>query len=339
MNDPQPEGHMASYIQRRKFLAALLGGAAAVWPLPARAQQPGKLPTIGYLGAGTPVSESQRVAAFKERLHQLGWIEGRTIAIESRWVEGRSDRASEIAGELTRLKVDIIVTSGTPQVIALKQATSVIPIVSPTMGDPVGAGLIASLARPGGNVTGLSLLQPDLGGKRLEVLREVVPGLRRLAILGNFSNPPIAQELREVQAAADRLGVEVATIEIRRAEDIRSAFDALKGADALYVANDQLILSNRTRINIMALVARLPTIYNSREYVEEGGLVSYGPNFVELFRRAADFVDKILRGAKPGDIPVEQPTKFDLVINLTTAKALGLDIAPTMLTRADEVIE
>ena len=207
------------------------------------------------------------------------------------------------------------------------------------MGDPVGAGLIASLARPGGNVTGLSLLQPDLGGKRLEVLREAVPGLRRFAILGNFSNPPIAQESREVQAAADRLSVEVATIEIRRAEDIRPAFDALKGADALYLANDQLILSNRTRINIMALVARLPTIYNSREYVEEGGLVSYGPNFVDLFRRAADFVDKILRGAKPGDIPVEQPTKFELVINLTTAKALGLTVPPTLLARADEVIE
>ena len=182
-------------------------------------------------------------------------------------------------------------------------------------------------------------MQPDLGGKRLEVLREAVPGLRRLAIVGNFSNPPIAQELREVQAAADRLGVEVATIEIRRAEDIRPAFDALKGADALYLANDQLILSNRTRINIMALVARLPTMYNSREYVEEGGLVSYGPNFVDLFRRAADFVDKILRGAKPGDIPVEQPTKFELVINLTTAKALGLEVPPTLLARADEVIE
>ena len=329
---------MIARLKRREFIT-LLGGASVAWPLAARAQQPGKLPTIGYLGAGTPVSESQRVAAFKERLHELGWIEGRTIAIESRWVEGRSDRASEIARELVRLKVDIIVTSGTPQVIALKQATSVIPIVSPTMGDPVGAGLIASLARPGGNVTGLSLLQPDLGGKRLEVLREAVPGLRRFAILGNFSNPPIAQESREVQAAADRLGVEVATIEIRRAEDIRPAFDALKGADALYLANDQLILSNRTRINIMALVARLPTIYNSREYVEEGGLVSYGPNFVDLFRRAADFVDKILRGAKPGDIPVEQPTKFELVINLTTAKALGLTVPPTLLARADEVIE
>jgi putative ABC transport system substrate-binding protein len=208
------------------------------------------------------------------------------------------------------------------------------------MGDPVGAGLVASLARPGGNVTGLSLLQPDLGGKRLEVLREAVPSLRRLALMGNSSNPPIAQEMREVQAAAGPLGVEVATLEIRRAEDIRLAFDALKGrADALYLAIDQVVLSNRTRINILALVARLPTIYNSREYVEEGGLVSYGPDFLDLFRRAADSVDKILRGAKPADIPIEQPTKLDLAINLITAKALGLEIPPTLLARADEVIE
>jgi putative ABC transport system substrate-binding protein len=324
---------------RRRELLGVLGGVA-VWPLATRAQQPARLPTIGYLGAGTPATESQRVAAFRQRLHQLGWIEGRTIAIESRWAEGRSERATEIAAELVRLKVDIIVTSGTPQVIALKQATSVIPIVCPTMGDPVDSGLVASLARPGGNVTGLSLLQPDLGGKRLEVLRETVPGLHRFAIIGNFSNPPIAQELREIQAAAGRIGVEVATLEIRRAEDIRPAFDALKSrADALYFANDQLVLSNRTRINILALVARLPTIYNSREYVEEGGLVSYGPDFRDLFRRAADYVDKILRGAKAADLPVEQPTKFDLVINLITAKALGIDVPPTLLARADEVIE
>jgi putative ABC transport system substrate-binding protein len=305
-----------------------------------RRAQAGKLPTIGYLGAGTPTAERQRIAAFIERLHQLGWIEGRTIAIESRWVGGRNERVTDIAAEFLRLKVDIIVISGTPQVIALKQATSIIPIVSPTMGDPVGAGLVMSLARPGGNVTGLSLLQPDLGAKRLEVLRETVPGLRRLAVMGNFSNPPIGEELREVQTAAGRLGVEVAKFEMKRTEDIRPAFDAFKGrADALYLAIDQLILSNRTRINILALVARLPTIYNSREYVEEGGLVSYGPNFVDLFRRAADYVDKILRGAKPGDLPVEQPTKFDLVINLITAKALGLDVPPTLLGRADEVIE
>jgi ABC-type uncharacterized transport system substrate-binding protein len=326
-------------IRRREFIT-LLGGAAAAWPLAASAQQPGKLPTIGYLGAGTSASEGQRVAALKERLHQLGWVEGRNIAFESRWAEGRSDRAAEVAAEFVRLKVDIIVASGTPQVIALKQATSVIPIVSPTMGDPVGAGLVASLARPGGNVTGLSLLQPDLGGKRLEVLREAIPALRRLAIMGNSSNPPIAQEIQEVQAAAGRLDLEVATLEIRRAEDIRPAFDALKGrADALYLANDQLILSNRTRINILALVARLPTMYNSREYVEQGGVVSYGPNFADLFRRAADGVDKILRGARPADIPVEQPTKFDLVVNLITANAIGLTISPTLLARADEVIE
>ena len=325
-------------MKRREFIT-LLGGAAVAWPC-AVCAQPGKLPTIGYLGAGTPTAERQRIAAFMQRLHQLGWIEGRTIAIEFRWAEGRNERATEIAAEFVRLKVDIIVTSGTPQVIVLKQATSITPIVSPTMGDPVGAGLVMSLARPGGNVTGLSLLQPDLGGKRLEVLRETVPGLRRLAVMGNFSNPPIGEELREVQTAAGRLGVEIAKFEMKRTEDIRAAFDALKGrADALYLAIDQLILSNRTRINILALVARLPTIYNSREYVEEGGLVSYGPSFLDLFRRAADYVDKILRGAKPGDLPVEQPTKFDLVINLITAKALGLDVPPNLLARADEVIE
>jgi putative ABC transport system substrate-binding protein len=328
------------FDRKRRGFIRLVGVVAAAWPLAVRAQQLGRLPTIGYLGAGTPTSERQRVPAFMQRLHQLGWIEGRTIAIESRWAEGLNERATEIAAEFVRRKVDVIVVSGTPQVIALKRATSVIPIVSPTMGDPVGAGLVASLARPGGNVTGLSLLQPDIGGKRLEVLRETVAGLQRLAVIGNFSNPPIAEELREVQTAARRLGVEVAKFELRRTEDIGPAFDALKGrSDALYIANDQLILTNRTRINILALVARLPTIYNSREYVEEGGLVSYGPNFVDLFRRAADYVDKILRGASPGDLPVEQPTKFDLVINLITAKALGLDVPPTLLGTADEVIE
>ena len=207
-------------------------------------------------------------------------------------------------------------------------------------GDPVGTGLVASLARPGGNVTGLSIQQTDLAGKRLELLREVVPGLRRLAILANVGNPAAVLEMGEVQAAARTLGLEVATLEIRRAEDIAPAFEALKGrADALYVCADPLVNTNRIRINTLALGARLPTMHGFREYVEAGGLMSYGPNFPDLFRRAADYVDKILRGAKPADIPVEQPTKFDLVINLTTAKALGLDVPPTLLARADEVIE
>jgi putative ABC transport system substrate-binding protein len=327
-------------MRRREFIT-LLGGAAAAWPLAARAQQPGKLPIIGYLGAGTPTTERERVAALTQRLHQLGWIEGRTIAIESSWAEGLNERATEIAAEFVRRNVDIIVSSGTPPNHRVEAGHFG---YSDRLSDDGGPGRrrlgSVSLARPGSNVTGLSLLQPDLGGKRLEVLREAVPGLQRLAVMGNFSNPPIAEELREVQAAAGRLGVKVAEFELRRAEDIRPAFDALNGrADALYIANDQLILSNRTRINISALAARLPTVYNSREYVEQGGLVSYGPNFVDLFRRAAEYVDKILRGAKPGDLPVEQPTKFDLVINLITAKALGLEIPPTLLARADKVIE
>jgi putative ABC transport system substrate-binding protein len=325
-------------VRRRGFIT-LLGGAAAAWPIAARAQHAGKLPTIGLLVSSTPADESQRIGAFTQRLHQLGWIDGRTITIELRSAEGRPERAHEIAAEFVRRKVDVIVTSGTPIVAVVKQATSTIPIVFAVAGDPVGNGLVASLARPGGNVTGLSLLQIEIAGKRLELLHEVVPGLRRLGIMGNFSNPPLALELSEVQEMANRLGLEVVTCEIRRPEDIAPAFDTLKArAEALYVEADTLVVANRTRIIILALAARLPAIFNSREYVKEGALLSYGPNFPELFRRAADYVDKILRGTKPGDIPVEQPTKLDLVINLTTAKALGLTIPESFRLRADEVI-
>ena len=324
---------------RRRAFITLLGGAAA-WPLAARAQQAGKLPTVGFLGSSTPSAMRQWVAAFVQRLRDLGWIEARTIAIEYRWAESDSARAGEIAAEFVRLKVDVIVTSGTPQVLAAKQATAVIPIVFAAAGDPVDTGLVASLARPGGNVTGLSLQQTDVAGKRLELLREVVLGLRRLVIIGNVGNPFTVQEMREVQAAASTLGLEVATPEIRRAEDIAPAFDALKGrADALYVCLDTVLISNRIRINTLALVARLPTMHGLRDFVEVGGLMSYAPSFAELWRRAAEYVDRILHGAKPGDIPVEQPTKFDLVINLTTAKALGLEIPPKLLALADEVIE
>jgi putative ABC transport system substrate-binding protein len=326
-------------VRRREFIA-LAAGAAAVWPLAARAQQPGKLPTIGFLGPSTPSVGGQWFAAFVQRLRELGWIEGRTVAIEVRWAEGRSERFAEIAAEFVRLKVDVILTHNTPPVLAAKQATSIIPIVFATAGDPVGAGLVASLARPGGNVTGLSSQVTDTAGKRLELLREVVPGVRRLAILGNTGNPFTVLEIGEVQAAASTLGLEVATFEIRRAEDIAPAFEALKGrAEALYVATDPLLNTNRLRIVILALGARLPTMHGFREDVEAGGLMSYGANFPDLFRRAADYVDKILRGAKPGDIPVQQPTKFELVINLTTAKALGLTIPEAFLLRADEVIE
>jgi putative ABC transport system substrate-binding protein len=326
-------------MKRREFIT-LIGGAAAAWPLAARAQQPAKLPTIGYLGSATPATQGQWAAAFVQRLRELGWIEGRTIAIEYRWAEGRTERGAEIVAEFVRRKVDVIVTSATPLVAAAKQATSVIPIVCAAAGDPVGTGLVASLARPGGNVTGLSIQTPDLAGKRLELLREVIPGLHRVAMLINVGNAVSVLELGEVQATARTLGFEVITLEIRRGEDIVPAFEVLNGgAEALYVVLDPLMGTHRIRINTLALAARLPTMHTFREGVEAGGLMSYGANFPDMFRRAADFVDKILHGTKPADIPVEQPTKFDLVINLTTAKALGLKVPPTLLARADEVIE
>ena len=324
---------------RRRAFITLLGGGAAAWPLAARAQQAGKLPTIGFLGAD-PSIESKRVAAFVQRLREFGWIDGRNLAIEYRWAEGRNERYAENTAELVRLKVDVIVTVATVPTLAAKQATAVIPIVFAASGDPVGTGLVASLARPGGNVTGLSTQTAETASKRLELLREIVPGLGRLAIMGNVGNPISVLELGEVQAAARALGLEVITSELRRAEDISPAFDALKGrADALYVCTDPLVNTHRIRVNTLALAARLPTMHFYREYVEAGGLMSYGPNLPDLLRRAADYVDKILRGAKPGDIPVEQPTKFDLIINLTTAKALGLTIPEPFLLRADEVIE
>src|SRR6516225_5690511 len=325
-------------MRRREFIT-LVGGAAA-WPLAARAQQLAKQRTIGFLGSSTPLAMSQWDAAVVQRLRELGWIEGRSVTIEYRWAEGRSSRAAEIAAEFVQLKVDVIVTYGTPPVLAAKQATSVIPIVFAAANDPVGAGLVASLARPDGNVTGLSVQQVDAAGKRLGLLREVVPGLRRLAIMANIGNPGAALEMGEAQAAARTLRLEVTTIEIRRGEDIAPGFDTLKGqAEALYVCTDPLAITNRARIQTSAMGARLPTVYNSREYVETGGLMSYGPNFLDQWRRTAEIVDKILRGAKPSDIPVEQPTKFALVLNLTTAKVLGLTIPSTLIARADEVIE
>jgi putative ABC transport system substrate-binding protein len=325
-------------IHRRDFIT-LLGGTAAGWPLAARAQQPGKLPTIGFLGASTSVAWSHWVTAFALRLRELGWIEGRTVSIEYRWAEGRNERYVEIAAEFVRLKVDVIVTVGGPA-LAAKQATSVIPIVFAIATDPVGDGLVASLARPGGNATGLSGLQTDTAGKRLVLLREVVPALRRVAIIVNVGNPAAVLERGEVQAAAKTLGLEAVPLEIRRAEDIAPAFDALKGrADALYVCSEPLVSVNRGRINTLALAARLPTIYSQRDFVGGGGLISYGPNFTGQFQRTAELVDKILRGTKPADIPVEQPTRFELVINLKTAKALGLTLPESLLARADEVIE
>jgi putative tryptophan/tyrosine transport system substrate-binding protein len=327
-------------MNRRNFIT-LLGGAAAALPLAARAQQPAKLPTIGFSGTTTASAQVQRTTAFAQRLHQLGWIEGRTAIIEYRWADGRYERFAEIAAEFIRLKVDVIVTAATAPVLAAKQATSVIPIVFAVAGDPVGNGLVTSLARPGGNVTGLSLQQTDLASKRLELLREVVPGLRRVASMGNTGSPMIVRELQEVESTARSLGLDVATLEVGKRDDIHPAFEAaLKfRADALYVCADPLINASRLEIVTLAQGARLPTAFGEREHVDAGGLISYGPNVPDLYRRAADYVDKILRGAKPADLPVEQPTKFELVINLKTAKAIGLEIPPTLLVRADEVIE
>ena len=327
-------------MRRREFIA-LLGGAAT-WPSASRAQPAGRLPTIGLLGTDA-AGWSPWTAAFVGRLRELGWIEGSTIAIEVRWSEGRPERDAEIAAEFVRLKVDVIVTNG-PPVTKLKQATAVIPIVFALASDPVGGGMVASLARPGGNVTGLSFQGTDLAGKRFELLREVVPRLSRLAIMTNVGNPQAVLETGAVRATARAFGIEVAPLEVRRAEDIVPAFEALKAqgnaqADALYVVVDAVVGANRTRIITSALGARLPTIFSIREFVQAGALMSYGPNIPALFRRTAELVDKILRGTKPGDIPVEQPTKFELVINHTTAKAIGLTIPEPFLQRADLVIE
>jgi putative tryptophan/tyrosine transport system substrate-binding protein len=325
-------------MRRRDFIP-VFGGAIAAWPLAVRAQQRTKLPTIGILASSTPAIEAKWTAAFVQRLRELGWVEGRTIAIEYRWGEGHSERYQEIAAEFVRLKVDVIVTTGSAGV-AVKHATSDIPIVFAIAGDPVGSGLVASLARPGGNATGLSLQATELAGKRLGLLREVLPDLRRLAIIGNVGYPTVVLEIKEIQTTAAALGLVVVTLEIRHAEDISPAIESLKGrAEALYISADALLVANASQLGALALAQRLPTIFPLREFVEAKGLMSYGPNFAALWTHTGDIVDKILRGAKPADIPVEQPTKFDLVINLTTAKALELNVPPNLLSLADEVIE
>jgi ABC-type uncharacterized transport system substrate-binding protein len=325
-------------MRRREFVAGL--GAAAIWPRAAHAQQPAKQPVIGFLGANTPAAQRESTAALVQRLRELGWIEGSNVRIEYRWAEGRFDRSPELIGELLALKADIIVTHAPLNVIAAKRAAPAIPIVFAAVGDPVGIGVVASLARPGGNITGLSLQSADLAGKRLELLREVIPVHRRLAILINAASPNAALEVNEVKAAISKFAFDANVVEIKRADDIAPAIEGLRSAaDALYVQTDPLFNTNRSRIGALALDAKLPTISGTREYVEAGSLMSYGANFTDLFRRAGDYVDKILRGASAGDLPVQQPTKFDLIVNLKTAKALGIELPPTLLARADEVIE
>jgi putative ABC transport system substrate-binding protein len=321
-------------MRRREFIA-LIGGATA-WP--AHAQVRAGVPTIGFLSSDA-AAWSPWTAAFVDRLRQLGWIDGRTVAIEYRWSQGRAERAAEIAAEFVRLKVDVIVAAG-PAVTAAKQATTVIPIVFALANDPIRSGLVASLANPGGNITGLSVQSPDLVGKRLTFLREAVPNLRRLAVMLNAAFSEAVIEMDEVQAGARSLGIEVTPLEIRRAEDIGPAFEAVEAkADALYIAPDALVTANRTRIITFALAGRLPIITSGHDWVTAGGLMSYGPNYLAQFRRTADLVDKVLRGTKPGEIPVEEPTKFELTVNLTTARALKLAIPESFLALADEVIE
>ena len=327
-------------MKRRRFITTLLGTATATWAFAARAQQATKSPIIGFLVPGTPASHGKWVAAFVQRLNELGWIEGRTIAIEYRWAEGRSVRFAEIAAEFVRLKVDVIVTSATPAAIAAKRATSTIPIVFTLLTDPVVTGLVQSMARPGGNITGLTQQASELGGKRLDLLREIVPGLAHVAVMFNSDNPSTVSELREVRAAARSLGLEIAAIDVRRGADIAPAIESINGkAEALYVLTDPIMIVNQVQINSLALDARLPTLHGVRAYVESGGLISYGASFSDLFRRAGDYVDRILRGTKPAEMPIEQPTKFELVINLKTAKSLGLSVPPILITSADELIE
>src|SRR5262249_20973631 len=318
-------------VRRRQFIT-LIGGGAAARPLAARAQQSGKLPKIGLLGSGAAAVQGPWVAVFVQRMAELGWTEGRTVVLEVRWAEGRPERFTEIAAEFVRFKVEVIMTYGTAAVIAAKQATSIIPIVFAVANDPIGSGLVASLARPGVNVTGLALQSTDIAAKRLELLREVVPGVRRLAMLTNSSNPSNVLESKEIQEAARSLALRVDLPEIQRAEDIAPAIEGLKGqVDALYVSADPLLNINRIRINTLANVARPPRMTSGGDWVEAGSLMSYGPSFGVLFRRWGNIVEKFLRGTEPADIPVEQPTKFDLVINLTTARALGLDVPPQLL--------
>jgi putative ABC transport system substrate-binding protein len=331
-------------VKRRDFIT-LLGCAAAapslLWPLAARAQQPRKVPHIGVLLAGTPASFSLRAQAFRNGLHDLGYVEGKTIAIEWKWGYDRVEGLPELAAELVGLNVDVIVTGGTPAAKALKNATRTIPIIMAIIGDPIAAGLVDSLARPGGNATGFSIVAPELGGKRLQLLKEIVPGISAVAVISNVSNPQSQIELSEMQVAAQTLDLQLHSIQISGESSLEDAFEKLskQSIQALIVLTDPILYSQRSRIVALAARKRLPAMYFFREFVQEGGLMSYAPSDRDLFRRAATYVDRVLKGANPGDLPVEQPTKFELIINLKTVKALGLAIPDKLIALADEVIE
>ena len=327
-------------MKRREFIS-LLGGAAAAWPLAVRAQQLSRVPRIGVLLLGTPTSFAPRTQAFVEGLRDLGYVEGRTVAIEWKWGQNRDDLLPDLAAELVRSQVDVIVTGGTPPAKALKNATRTIPIVMAIVGDPVAAGLVDSLARPGGNATGFSIVATDLSGRRLQLLKEIVPGLSSVAVMSNLANPQSQMELRETQSAARRLDLRLHSVPISADTSIENAFEKIKKepVQALIVVTDAILYSQRSQILDLAAGNRLPAMYPYRDFPEAGGLMSYAPSDRDLFRRAASYVDRILKGANPGDLPVEQPTKFELVINLKTAKSLGLDIAAGILAITDEVIE
>jgi putative ABC transport system substrate-binding protein len=321
-------------MRRREFIA-LLGSTLVLRS--AHAQQ---TRTIGLLGSGSEAAQQQWTTAFLRRMAQLGWTEGGNLKIAYRWADGRNERFAQLAAELVRLNVDVVVTHNTVPTLAVKHATSTIPVVFATAGDPVGSGIVASLARPGGNLTGLSGQAPDTAGKRIELLREMTPGLQRLGVLTEAANPYAALDVKEVERAARTFNVDVQTVELGAGDRIDGTIESLKGrVQALYVLPIPHFYANRIQIGDASMAARLPTMYVIREYVQAGGLISYGPNWPSMWRRAADLVGKVLSGVKPGDIPVEQPTEFDLVINARTAKALGLAVPPALFTRADEVIE
>jgi putative tryptophan/tyrosine transport system substrate-binding protein len=325
-------------MQRRAFIT-LLGGTVIAWPLAARAQQPGKAARIGYLAIRAPMSADE---ALLQALRELNWIEGRNIVIERRFSAGNFDRLREFAAELVRLKVDAIVAVASASTQAAKDATASIPICFVNAGDPVGQGFVMSLARPGGNVTGVSFdASPDITAKQLQLILETVPKASRVAVLWNPTSPFLRSYWSVAQAAAPALGVVLQSLEVQDASQYETAFKAIgrDRADALVVLSDSFATFHRARIAELAAEHRLPVLYGHRQYVEAGGLMSYGPSLFDVYRRAAAYVDKILKGTRPADLPVEQPTKYELVINLKTAKALGLELTPTLLARADEVIE
>ena len=335
-----PVMSLGGAMRRREFIT-ILGGAAVLWPLSARAQNAGKIPRIGFLGNSTAAMETNLIGPFRDGLRQFGYEEGRNLIIEFRWAEGKYDRFPALIAELLATKVDLIVTAGTPATLAVKKATSTVPLIFIALGDPVGTGVVPSLARPEGNLTGLSSIAPDLEGKRLGLLREVVPKLSHVAFFLNPANAFHTVSVRQARVAAQSLDIKLQAFEVDKSEQLDGAFASIvkEKPDALLILADRVFLHNRKRMMQFAIQQRLPSINAYRELVDAGGLMSYGPSYEDMHRRAASYVDKILKGAKPPMLPIEQPTKFTLLINLKTARVLGLEIPPTLLARADEVIE